>query len=83
MPTGNDRDRQRRPASLLRAVVEISFIVFLFYSNLLMGEFNRGAGQGKSFSAALIDIFTPANLSIGIVAALAGYGIVEFLRKKL
>lgn len=83
MPAGNDRDPQRRPTSLLRAAVEIGFIIFLFYSNLLMGEFNRSAGQGKSFSAALFDVFTPANFSIGIVAALAGYGIVEFLRKKL
>ena len=83
MPAGNDPDPKRRPSPRLRAAVEIGFIIFLFYSNLLMGEFNRGAGQGKTLSAALFDVFTPANFSIGMVAALAGYGIVEFLRKKL
>ena len=31
-----------------RAVVEIAGIVFLFYSNLLMGEFNGRAGVGKT-----------------------------------
>ena len=83
MPAGKGRNPQRHPTSLLRAAVEIGFIIFLFYSNLLMGEFNRSGGQGKTLSAALFDVFTPANFSIGIVAALAGYGIVEFLRKKL
>jgi hypothetical protein len=33
--------------SLWRAVIEIGFIVFLFYSNLLMGEFER-SGRGRS-----------------------------------
>ena len=83
MPAKNDRGPQRRPTSLLRAAVEIGFIIFLFYSNLLMGEFNRAAGQGKTVAAALTDVFTPTNFSIGIVAALVGYLIVEFLRRKL
>lgn len=73
----------RRSRPILRAVVEIGFIVFLFYSNLLMGEFNRSVGQGKPFIAALYDVFTPTNLSIGFAAALVGYLIVEFLRRKL
>ena len=72
--------RQSRP--LLRAVVEIGFIIFLFYSNLLMGEYNR-SGHGKTLSAALHDVLTPANFTIGFVAALVGYAVVEFLRKKL
>jgi hypothetical protein len=71
------------PKPALRAIVEIGFIIFLFYSNLLMGEFNRAAGQGKTLAAALHDIFTPANFAIGLLAALVGYLIVEFLRKKL
>ena len=83
MPSGNDQLPPRRPSSILRALVETAFIIFLFYSNLLMGEFNRGAGQGKTLSAALTDIFTSANFSIGLAAALLGYLIVEFLRKKL
>jgi hypothetical protein len=68
---------------VLRALVEIGFIVFLFYSNLLMGEFNRSAGAGKSLSAALYDIVTVTNFGIALIAALVGYLIFEFLRKKL
>jgi hypothetical protein len=74
---------QRRRAQVLRAVIEVAFIIFLFYSNLLMGEFNRASGQGKTFAAALTDIFTLANFTIAIIAALVGYGVFEFLRKKL
>ena len=35
-----------RYSPVLRAVIEVGFIVFLFYSNLLMGEFTRSYGQG-------------------------------------
>jgi hypothetical protein len=67
-----------------RAVVEVGFIIFLFYSNLLMGEFERsGAVQGKGFAWALGDIFTRTNFTIAVVAAFIGYGLVELLRKRL
>jgi hypothetical protein len=66
-----------------RAVIEISFIIFLFYSNLLMGEFTRSNGRGKTFVFALRDIFTVNNLYIACVAALIGYFVFEFLRRKL
>jgi hypothetical protein len=75
--------RRRRLAPLWRAVIEIAFIVFLFYSNLLMGEYNASAGQGKSLWFALNDIFTAANFAIALVSALVGYLVFEFLRKKL
>jgi hypothetical protein len=66
-----------------RAVVEIAFIVFLFYSNLLMGEFERsGMGQRKGLFWALTDVFTAANFEIAAVAALVGYILVEFLRRQ-
>jgi len=67
----------------LRALIEVAFIIFLFYSNLLMGEFNRTNGQGKSFSVALCDIFTMRNFAIALIAASIGYVIVERLRKQL
>lgn len=70
-------------ALVLRAFIEIAFIIFLFYSNLLMGEFNRSAGHKKTLSAALYDIFTRANFAIGLIAALVGYVVFEFLREKL
>lgn len=73
----------RRSSGTLRGLVEIAFILFLFYANLLMGEFDRVAGRGKSLAAALADIFTAANFFIGATAALIGYLIFEFLRKKL
>ena len=67
-----------------RALIEAGFIIFLFYSNLLMGEFERsGAAQGRGLEWAIGDIFTAANLAIALIAALIGYVLVEFLRKRL
>jgi hypothetical protein len=67
-----------------RAIVEVSFIIFLFYSNLLMGEFERsGIGQSKGLVWAMGDIFSAANFVIALIAALIGYVLVEFLRKRL
>ena len=48
--------------NILRAVIEVGFIIFLFYSNLLMGEFERsGMGQKKGMDWAIADVFTVAN----------------------
>ena len=67
-----------------RALIEVGFIIFLFYSNLLMGEFERtGMGQQKGLAWALADIFTATNFAIAVVAALIGYILVEFLRTRL
>jgi len=69
--------------NLWRALIEVAFIVFLFYSNLLMGEFERsGMGWKKGFVWALEDIFTAANFEIALIAALIGYVLFEYLRKK-
>jgi hypothetical protein len=66
-----------------RAVIEVGFIIFLFYSNLLMGEFERsGLGQKRGVVWALEDVFTAANFEIATVAALCGYVLFEFLRKR-
>jgi hypothetical protein len=76
--------RRRRLAPIWRAVIEIGFIMFLFYSNLLMGEFTRSNNaHGKSLIFALGDILTLANFDIGIFSALIGYVVVEYLRGKL
>ena len=66
---------------LWRAAVEISFIIFLFYSNLLMGEFTAANGRGKTLALAVRDIFTSTNMTIAIVSALIGYVVFEYLRK--
>jgi hypothetical protein len=69
--------------NVLRAVIEISFIIFLFYSNLLMGEFERsGGGQKKGLAWAITDVFTAENFAIALIAALIGYALFEFLRKR-
>lgn len=70
--------------SALRGLAEIGFIIFLFYSNLLMGEFERsGMGSRKGFLWAFSDIFTAFNFEIAIVAAAIGYALIELLRTRL
>jgi hypothetical protein len=69
---------------LARAVLEVGFISFLFYSNLLMGEYTRsGRAHARGLFWALEDIFTPANFTICLVSSVAGYLVVELLRRKL
>jgi hypothetical protein len=69
---------------LARAAVEVGFIIFLFYSNLLMGEYERsGAARARGFVWALTDIFTATNFAIAGLAAIAGYVVFELLRMKL
>jgi len=62
-------------------MVEIAFIIFLFYSNLLMGEFTRANGHGKTLAFAIKDILTPANLLIAVISSLIGYVAFEYLRE--
>jgi len=70
--------------SVWRAVIEVGFIIFLFYSNLLMGEFERsGMGPRRGVAWAIGDVFTTANFAIAMIAALTGYALLEFLRKRL
>jgi hypothetical protein len=75
--------RKRRISPVWRAVIEIAFIVFLFYSNLLMGEFTHSNGHGKTLQVAFANIFTLTNFTIAIISALIGYVVFEFLRRKL
>jgi hypothetical protein len=49
----------------------------------LDGEFERsGLGQKRGIVWALEDVFTAANFEIATVAALCGYILFEFLRKR-
>jgi hypothetical protein len=79
----SDPNRPRRLAPIWRAIVEVGFIIFLFYSNLLMGEFTRANGHGKTWTFAIEDVFSETNLAIAIISGLVGYLIFEYLRKKL
>ena len=48
-----------------------------------MGEFGRsGMGLKKGVAWAIEDVFTAANFEIAMIAALIGYGLFEFLRKR-
>jgi hypothetical protein len=69
--------------NVLRAVIEVCFIIFLFYSNLLMGEFERsGMGQKRGVAWAIGDVLTAANFEIALIAVLIGYILLEFFRKR-
>ena len=80
MPEKPSRSQRHNP--FVRAIIEITFIVFLFYSNLLMGEFNASSGRGKTLASALNDIFTTKNFTIAIISAFIGYVVFEYLRKR-
>ena len=73
----------RKLGPVWRGLVEVGFIIFLYYSNLLMGEFEGSEpGSTRGLLWALGDIFTKANLTIAVVTALAGYVVIEFLRER-
>jgi hypothetical protein len=75
--------RRRRINPLWRAVIEVAFIIFLFYANLLMGEFTSANERGKTLAFALRDVFTEKDFAIALVSALLGYAIFEYLRRRL
>jgi hypothetical protein len=86
MPENHQQEPQgpRRLAPVWRAVVEVGFIVFLYYSNLLMGEYEgSGMAQHMGLAWALRDILTRSNLAIALATALVGYLVFEFLRKRV
>ena len=66
-----------------RAVIEVGGIVFLFYSNLLMGEYTGRAGQGKPLAAAIEDIFTRKTVAIALITASVGFAVFEYFRMRL
>jgi hypothetical protein len=86
MPQEEHRDLKRRKKLTFfwRSILEVWFIIFLFYSNLLMGEFEHsGAGEKKGLFWAINDIFTIQNFTIALIFALIGYLILEYFRKRL
>ncbi len=64
-------------------MVEVGFIIFLFYANLLMGEFTHTNDQGKSLIFAIQDIFTVTNFVIAVISGLIGYVVFEYLRDQV
>lgn len=70
--------------SILRAIVEMGFIIFLFYSNLLMGEFTKSKmALDRDFLQVLSDIFTWTNFIIALIASFIGHFAFSFFRRRL
>ena len=59
-------------------MIEITALIFFFYSVRLMWEFTAANGRGKSIAFALKDILTGTNFLIAIISALTGYVVLEF-----
>jgi len=84
MESPNKITRYRRISPIWRTAIEVCFIIFLFYSNLLMGQYTVTApGQENGLWWAIRNIFTVENFVIGFAAALIGHLVVEFLRKRV
>jgi hypothetical protein len=80
---GGSRPKIAMKKNLWKPIIEAAFILFLFYANLLMGEFERsGMGRRRGLEWAITDIFTPGNFAIALGAAAIGYFLFEFLRKR-
>ena len=74
------RNRSQKSA-IFRALIETAFIIFLFYANLLMGDFTRsGNAHGRSLLWGIEDVFTATNFEIAVVAAFVGHFFFEYLR---
>jgi len=75
--------RKRTPLHYITiALIEIGFIIFLFYSNLLMGEYERSTNwRGKTLVAGMRDICTYKNFGIAIFTAIVGFVVFEGLRR--
>ena len=69
---------------VLRAIVEMGFITFLFYANLLMGEYNNsGGGKRNGLMWAIQDVFTSHNFFIALIASFIGHAVFGYMRKKI
>jgi len=80
----NSKQTKKAFTPFVRAIVEVGSIVFLFYTNLLMGEFtNSGLGQSNGLWWAIQNIFTKTNFLIDIVCGLIGHLIFEFFSSRL
>ena len=67
---------------LLRTLVEISLITMLIFAVLLMAEFTRAAGQGKTLALAFQDVLTLTNFTFAIISALVGSLVFSYLRRQ-
>ena len=66
-----------------RAAIEVGGIVFLFYSNLLMGEFSRNSPPDRTLVQGLHNILTGKSFAIALTTAGFGFVVFELFRKRL
>ena len=75
--------RGRADQQASRDSIESGALSFLSARQSLDGEFERpGMGQKRGVAWAIGDVFTAANFEIATIAALIGYVLFEFFRKK-
>jgi hypothetical protein len=62
----------------------MSFIIFLFYANLLMGQYNFGHHFcDRPILEALRTVFTLDNFIIALIAAFIGHVAFDYFRRRL
>jgi len=71
--------------NIIRSAVEVSSIMVLFYTNLLMGQYLRTSPgvADQSLWEKMINIVTPQNVIIGLIGAMIGFFMVESVNRKL
>ncbi len=62
----------------------MSFIIFLFYANLLMGQYNLGHHfSDRPILEALRTVVTLDNFIIALIAAFIGHVAFDYFRRRL
>ena len=65
-------------------IIEFLFIMFLFYSNLLMSEYTKSEiNKHKNLLVSIDNIFTIENFIIAVIAAFISHFVFGYIRKKL
>jgi hypothetical protein len=71
-----------RLENVARAAVEITFIMFLFYGNLIMGQYTRTAPHHLPLVKALVNVFTFEDFVVGLVFAIIAHVVFDRLRHR-
>jgi len=66
-----------------KALVEVAFILFLFYANLLMGQYVRTVPRRPPLLVALRNIVTLEDFLVGLSCAVVGHVMFDWLRRRL
>jgi hypothetical protein len=70
--------------STLKTLTEMMFIIFLFYSNLLMGQYTHDKlDHHVKLLQAAENIFSLENFAIAVVCAFIGHILFDRIRRRL